>query len=39
MAKVKAIVDAELYVNIIVDKSGARNRDRIINISVNTAIS
>lgn len=38
MAEVRAIVDAKRWINVITDESGARNRDRVVNISVNTSL-
>jgi hypothetical protein len=36
-AEVKAIVNGEEWINVITDESGAKNHDRVVNLSVNTA--
>ncbi|KAG2171182.1 hypothetical protein JADG_010921 [Aureobasidium aubasidani] len=36
--EVMKIVGAEKWINVITDESGARNRDRVVNLSINTAL-
>ena len=36
--EVMKVVGAERWINVITDESGARNRDRVVNLSINTAL-